>query len=153
MDFNSAFEIVIGHEGGYVNDPLDPGGETKFGISKRAYPHEDIRNMTLDRAKQIYLTDYWNRCQCEQLPDAVRLHMFDAAVNSGTVQATRWLQRAVMVPVDCVIGAKTVAACRALDPFETASKINAQRLLALTELKTWSRFGRGWVARIARNMM
>ena len=59
--FLKAFEKVLRHEGGYVNDPLDLGGETKYGISKRSYPHLDIKNLTLDQAKQIYFRDFWQR--------------------------------------------------------------------------------------------
>ena len=82
MNFDVAFEKLIGHEGGYVNDARDPGGETKYGISKRAYPDEDIAGLTLERAKQIYRRDYWDAVQAEYLPDAVRFDLFDAAAIS-----------------------------------------------------------------------
>ena len=87
MNFDLAFSLVIGHEGGYVNDPRDPGGETKFGISKKSYPNLNIRLLTLADAKRIYLRDYWNRLQLDRLPDAVRFDLFDAAVNSGLTTA------------------------------------------------------------------
>ena len=70
MNFDVAFEKLIGHEGGYVNDARDPGGETKYGISKRAYPDEDIAGLTLERAKQIYRRDCWARRIADNLLEA-----------------------------------------------------------------------------------
>jgi len=71
--FDKAFEILIGHEGGYVNDVNDRGGETRYGISKRAYPHIDIANLTLAQAKEIYRTDYWDKVKCSSLPPDLAL--------------------------------------------------------------------------------
>lgn len=85
--FLPAFQIVVGLEGGYVNDPKDPGGETKWGISKRAYPTLDIKNLTLEQAQQIYLTDYWDRCGCDLMPWDRALCVFDCAVNQGVSAA------------------------------------------------------------------
>lgn len=81
--FLPAFQIVVGIEGGYVADPRDPGGETKFGISKRAYPHTDIANLTLEQAQAIYLRDYWDHCGCDSMPWERALCVFDCAVNEG----------------------------------------------------------------------
>lgn len=75
---------------GYVNDPHDPGGETKYGISKRAYPKEDIKNLTLGRALELYYTDYWYVAAGLDWP--LNLCAFDAAVNQGTKRAKEWLQ-------------------------------------------------------------
>ena len=90
MNFDVAFEKLIGHEGGYVNDARDPGGETQYGISKRAYPDEDIAGLTLERAKQIYRRDYWDAVQAEYLPDAVRFDLFDAdgCVGGGIAESS-----------------------------------------------------------------
>lgn len=101
--FDAAFAIVVGIEAGYVNDVNDPGGETKFGISKRAYPNEDIPNLTIERAKQIYLRDYWTKANCDALSWELALITFDCAVNQGvsfaaTLQgdaAKRLVQRAM----------------------------------------------------------
>lgn len=148
MNFDRAFEIVIGHEGGYVNHPNDPGGETKFGISKRAYPSLVISAITLEDAKAIYYRDYWQRVKCEELPDLLRYPMFDAAVNSGVGQAVRWLQTAAGTTVDGVIGPKTIAAAQT-DPNRLFSKLMAVRLDFMTRLPTWRDFGAGWARRIA----
>lgn len=81
--FFKAFQFVIAREGGYVNDPSDPGGETKFGISKRAYPDLDIANLTEEDARGIYLRDYWTRAGCDEAQPLFDIVLFDAAVNQG----------------------------------------------------------------------
>lgn len=81
--FEAAVETILGHEGGYANDPDDRGGETKFGISKRAYPHLDIRNLTRDAAVEIYRRDYWEALGADSLPPELQEVAFDAAVNQG----------------------------------------------------------------------
>lgn len=152
MNFDDAFDRTIGHEGGYVDDPHDPGGETKFGISKRAYPGEDIRGLTIMRARELYRRDYWDRIQGDQLPPWIAGQVFDAAVNSGVRQAAMWLQRAVGAHQDGVIGAKTIATARRADPGTAVARFNAARLQFLADLPAWTRFGRGWARRIASNL-
>ena len=152
MNFDQAFAKLIDHEGGYVNDPRDPGGETKYGISKRAYPTVDIASLTLEQAKAIYKRDYWDRAQCDALPPGVAFQLFDTAVNSGIGQAIRFLQRAVGVADDGVMGAMTMSAVRRLDAESLAARFNGQRLEFMTKLSTWDTFGRGWARRIATNL-
>lgn len=153
MIFDHAFEKVIGHEGGYIADSRDPGGETKYGISKRAYPNEDIKNLTMARAKQIYKRDYWDRCRCDDLPFEVRFDVFDAAVNSGVSQASKWLQRAVGAKPDGIIGNLTIKAAQQIDGMTIAMRINGERLKFMTDLPTWQHFGKGWARRIAENLL
>ena len=147
--FDQCFDKLISHEGGYVNDSRDPGGETKFGISKRAYPQVDIKNLTLDAAKAIYKRDYWDRAQCDKLPPSVAYVLFDAAVNSGIGQAIRFLQRAVNVADDGVIGPMTIAAVTRLDAASVCARYIGQRLEFMTKLTTWDAFSRGWSRRLA----
>lgn len=146
--FDRAFDLLIGHEGGYVNNPDDPGGETNFGISKRAYPGEDIRNLTIDRAKQIYRRDYWNKISGDKLPPKIAFLTFDAAVNSGVSQAVKWLQEAVGTTRDGVIGPKTITAAWAAASTDVALKMLDFRLAFLERLSTYAVFGRGWRRRI-----
>jgi len=153
MTFDEAFNVLIGHEGGYVNDPRDPGGETKFGISKRAYPDVDIASLTLEQAKAIYLRDYWGRAQCDQLPPVVAFQVFDCAVNSGIGQSIRFLQRAVGVADDGRVGPLTVRAVQRMDAEAVVSRFNGQRLDFLTRLSTWDVYGKGWARRVAKNLM
>lgn len=111
--FEYAFPKVISVEGGFVNDPKDPGGATKFGISQRAYPKEDIKNLTIDRAKELYRADYWDRIHGDDLPDPLSHFVFDAAVNQGVSAAIHMLQTALKVAVDLKIGPSTLAAAKA----------------------------------------
>lgn len=153
MTFDQAFDVLIGHEGGYVNNPADPGGETKFGISKRAYPDLDIANLTLEQAKAIYKRDYWDRAQCETLPHDVSFQLFDTAVNSGIGQAIRFLQRAVGVADDGIVGPLTINAVKRMEPELIAARFNGHRLMFMTQLSTWDVFARGWARRVAKNLM
>lgn len=153
MTFDEAFEALIGHEGGYVNDPRDPGGETKYGISKRAYPGTVIRDLTLDAAKTIYRRDYWAPAGCDGLPAAIRFDVFDAAVNSGLGQAIRFLQTALGTTADGRFGPASQAALRAADPATLRALYSAARLQFMTGLPGWQTYGKGWARRIASNLM
>jgi len=153
MDFATAFERVLGHEGGYVNDRRDPGGETKYGISKRAYPMEDIPNLTVERARQIYRRDYWGPAGCDALPDAIKLPMFDLAVNSGVRTAIRLLQRAAGASVDGLLGPQTLQAAAAMPAPRLVARLTAHRLHMMTDLASWNDYGRGWVRRVATNLL
>lgn len=105
---------VIETEGGYVNDPTDRGGETKYGISKLAYPDEDIKNLTIERAKELYIKDYVKPCRADLLPEELQYAHFDAAVNHGVKGAAKILQRAAGVKDDGVIGKITLKAVQGL---------------------------------------
>lgn len=153
MDFDKAFDRVIGHEGGYVNDPRDPGGETKYGISKRAYPNVDIKNLTPEQAKDIYRRDYWNKLHLDELPANVRFDLFDAAVNSGVGAAAKFLQRAAGTVSDGVIGKLTIAAANGMDPQRLDKRLSGYRLQYLCDLSTFPTFGKGWVRRVAFNLI
>ena len=85
--FDRALALVLRHEGGLVSDERDPGGITNFGISQRAYPDLDIRNLKVADAANIYRTDYWDAIKGDQLPDGLAICVFDAAVNMGTDKA------------------------------------------------------------------
>lgn len=95
--FNKAFEELIGVEGGYVFDPLDKGGETKYGITKRTYPHLDIKSLSLQDAKDIYYKDFWNtsRMNLDDFEYELAYELFDTGVNAGMGTARRMLQRAL----------------------------------------------------------
>jgi lysozyme family protein len=152
MTFDQAFERLLGHEGGYVNNPHDPGGETKFGISKRSYPGEDIAGLTEDRAKQIYFRDYWGPAGCDSVPDGLRFELFDMAVNSGVRAAIKTLQSALGETADGVLGPLTIQAANSINPLRAAAKMSGARLAMMADLPTWPAFGRGWAKRIAANL-
>lgn len=153
MNFDAAFERLMGHEGGYTAGVGDPGGETNFGISKRSYPNEDIRGLTLVRAKAIYLRDFWAPAGCDSLPDGIRFDVFDMAVNSGVSASIRIVQRAAGATPDGLIGPKTLEAINAMPPDRLLARFNGARLAFMVELPTWGAFGRGWSRRIAANLM
>lgn len=90
-DFDKALKFVLKWEGGYSNDPNDPGGETKFGISKRSYPELDISKLTLEQAKEIYYQNYWLKSGCNELPFPFNIVVFDTAVNMGRRRAMEFL--------------------------------------------------------------
>lgn len=152
-DFDRAFEAIIGHEGGYVNHPDDPGGETKYGITKRSYPKENIRALTLERAKEIYRRDFWEPVRADELPYVVAFNLFDAAVNSGRGQAVRWLQRAAGVADDGIFGPITLGATLQADPAVLAARMLGHRLKFMADLSRWKTFGKGWARRIAANLI
>lgn len=153
MTFEQAFQRLIGHEGGYVNHPSDPGGETNFGITKRSYPAEDIRGMTLARAKAIYLRDYWNAAGCGYVPEVARFDLFDMAVNSGVKPAIMAMQRAIGADADGVIGPNTLMLLDNIDGLRFRMRFNGYRLQLMSTLSTWPAFGRGWANRIAKNLI
>lgn len=152
MNFMDAVTIVLEHEGGYVNHPSDPGGETNFGITKgaaRAHGYTgDMRYIPMGVVQHIYRLSYWDKVRAMELPPALRLHVFDAAVNSGVSRAIRWLQEAAGVDVDGVIGPKTLHAALSVSP----ARYSAVRLRFLTGLRNFDTFGRGWTRRIADNL-
>lgn len=153
MNFDEAFERLRGHEGGYVNNPADPGGETKFGISKRAYPMEDIKNLTIERAKALYLRDYWGPSGCDGVPDGIKFDLFDMAVNSGVRAAVKALQKACGETEDGILGALTLQAVQSTPSTRLIARFNGARLALMADLTDWPAFGRGWARRIASNLM
>ena len=153
MNFDQAFNRLLGHEGGYTCNPADPGGETNWGISKRSYPNLDIKNLTADQAKSIYQHDYWQPLQLNLLPSEVQYDLFDAAVNSGNKQAIKWLQRAARVLDDGILGKITLAACGNIPGYVLSARFNGYRLQFMSALPAWNTFGRGWANRIAKNLI
>ena len=155
-DFDKAFDLLIGNEGGYVNNPADPGGETNWGITRTVAVDNgyagSMKLMPKETAKQIYKKMYWDKLQCDQLPFVVAFQLFDAGVNHGNAQAAKFLQRALSVVDDGVIGAKTISAISTLDDIQIVMLFNAERIEFYTALKTFSTFGKGWVRRVASNL-
>lgn len=152
MLFDSCFDRLLGNEGGYSNDPNDPGGETNWGISKRAYPDVNIRSLTRDGAKEIYFRDFWSKIDAGDLPDGVIFQLFDFAVNSGIETAIRYLQRALGVADDGHWGPISQRAASVASESDMIMRLNAERLDFMTKLKNWPSAGKGWARRIANNL-
>lgn len=147
--FERAFDLTIGIEGGYTDDPHDPGGRTRYGISQRAYPQEDIAALTLERAREIYRRDYWQAARCDFLPPQVAIQLFDCVVNHGINQGVRLFQRALGVADDGIIGTVTLRRANLVAPDRLARRLIAQRITHWTSLKHWPIYGRGWARRAA----
>ena len=153
MNFDTAFHKLLGHEGGFVDHPADPGGATNWGVTERVARANGytggMRELPVETAKAIYRKDYWTPIRADELPESVRYAVFDAAVNSGNAQAVRWLQRAVGATADGIIGPRTLQAVREASAETVLRKMLAQRLRFMTGLKNWPSFSRGWARRIA----
>ena len=152
MNFDDAFDRLLGHEGGYVNDPKDPGGETNWGISKRSYPDLDIKHLTRVQAKGIYYRDFWLPVEGDHLYDGVAFQLFDFAVNSGISTALRAYQRALGVADDGHIGPVTLGVAKLMSESDQIARVLAERLDFMRRLKNWPDHGRGWAGRIAQNL-
>lgn len=153
--FDKYIERILGHEGGYVNNPKDPGGETKWGISKRAYPNVDIKNLTREDAIAIYRKDHWVATQINLLPTGLSFQVLDAAINHGSKRAIQWLQQAVGTMQDGVIGPATLGNVKVWaggDASRLILNYLSIRLQFYTDIGGWDTFGKGWARRTATNM-
>lgn len=158
-EFEAAFEHTLGLEGGYVNDPDDPGQETKFGISRRAYPHiVAIKDLTVEQAQEIYHRDYWTRLRLDELPRGVSAELFDTAVNMGTRVAVEILQRALVyfghqLELDGLIGAQTIRLARTVGSGDLLKVLNALQFLRYEEIiksrPKSQKYAVGWLKRIS----
>jgi lysozyme family protein len=140
--------IIDNFEGGYVNDSSDPGGETKYGISKRSYPSEDIRNLTKARAVQIFKEDYAEQIHFEQFVEInprLALYILDCAIHSGPARAIMIMQRSGNTDVDGKIGPKTL---RAAELADIDIRFMAERATFLSGLKLYRIYGDGWMSRL-----
>ena len=153
VEFDDIIEKVLEHEGGIVDDPKDAGGLTNMGISQRAYPDEDIRGLTVERAKELYKRDYWDRYRTGDLPDRLRHIYVDMCINMGGGRAIKILQEAcnsknaTKIDVDGGIGPATIKAASSVEPF----RLRAYRVMFYAELvmkkPNQERFWVGWFRR------
>lgn len=154
--FDDAFTALLGNEGGYVDNPADPGGATMYGITEavaRSWGYQGaMQLLPLATAQAIAKARYWDAYQCDQFDPRIGFNVFDAAYNGG--HPAQWLQAAAGVTQDGVIGAITVAAVRALDPMTIVARFNSSRISYYTSLTgEWPTFGRGWMNRLANNLL
>lgn len=149
-DWFDIIDRTLQEEGGYSNDPKDPGGETNWGISKRAYPDEDIKGMTRAEAVRLYYNDYWQKPGIAALPLELAFQVFDAGVNSGVTVAVRLLQGVVGVPADGQVGPQTRAAVSALPLGVVILGFLAARERRYLNSHDWETYGKGWISRCAQ---
>ena len=155
-NFESALEIILEHEGGYVNHPKDPGGETNLGVTKRVYEdfggEKEMKDLTQEDVEPIYQENYWDKCKCDDMPEGLDLCVFDFAVNAGPGRAAKYLQTMIGTVADGGIGPNTLGALsRYLDEEGLKTSIeNYQnaRQEYYEGLSTFDTFGRGWTRRV-----
>lgn len=149
MNFDQAIVFILKYEGGYSNDPLDKGGETKYGISKRAHPTVDIKNLSLEDAKKIYKRDYWIAPRVDLLCPEIRLPLFDACVNHGRGYSVKALQKILKVKIDGNIGSRTKFACKEYDNKKLlVHNFLSARLRKYLAISSFDVYGYGWCRRL-----
>lgn len=155
-NFDKSLKMILHHEGGYVNHPRDPGGETNLGVTKRVYEEwggtKDMKDLTVEDVSPIYKKNYWDRIKGDELPSGLDLCVFDFGVNAGTGRAAKFLQRLVDTTVDGGIGPNSL---RAINEHvsrwsieQTIDDYQAERQKYYEKLKTFETFGRGWTRRV-----
>ena len=155
QNLDKCMEMLLVHEGGYVNHPSDPGGMTNLGVTKKTYDHhhgtdideEGMRNLTVEDVMPIYRTMFWERCRCQDLPSGVDWAVMDWAVNSGPGRAAKALQRAAGAFEDGATGPQTLMAVQASQPEEIINRMAVHRDSYYRSLSTFDTFGRGWLRR------
>jgi lysozyme family protein len=158
-NFATAFKDLLSpdREGGFSNDPRDPGGMTNHGVTKAVWEkwvgHEVdeavMRALTKDDVKPLYKAKYWDKINGDNLPAGVDYAVFDAAVNSGVSRAAKWLQLCVGVEADGNIGPKTLAAVAAFSGDDLVEDYSKRRLSFMMDLLAWKDFKEGWTRRVA----
>ena len=151
LAFEKALEFVFAAEGIESDDSSDPGGHTRFGISQKAYPDEDIGAMTRERAAFLYKRDYWTPIHGDLL-GAAGLCVFDSAVNQGTRLAVRLLQSALDVEMDGKVGPDTMEALRQADMSDVIHRFTASRIQHYAGTEGWYKYQKGWILRANRAM-
>ena len=156
-NFEAALAYVLKSEGGYVNNPADPGGMTNLGCTKAVWEEfvghpvseADMRGLTPADVAPLYKRKYWDKVSGDLLPSGLDYAVFDAAINSGPGKAAKWLQEVAGVAADGAIGPATLTAVNAKPVQDMIAQYNDKRLQFLESLPTWATFGKGWGARVA----
>jgi lysozyme family protein len=148
MESSKVIEHIIRLEGGYINHPKDPGGETKYGISKRTYPDLDIKELTKEDAELIYFRDFWSPMGIEYLPGKIQFLVMDCGVNQGPVTAIIILQKILGVKADGIVGTNTIVEAGMYDEIELVKRYAIHRYLRYTKTENFDTFGGGWTRRL-----
>ena len=155
-NYHKCLELILHHEGGYVNHPKDPGGETNLGVTKRVYEEwggtKDMVDLLVEDVAPIYEKNYWGRTKCDDLPSGLDLCVFDFAVNAGPGRAAKYLQQIIGTTVDGGIGPNTLKAV-----YNYVEEVGVQGMIEeyqsgrqsyYEQLSTFETFGRGWTRRV-----
>ena len=155
-NYNKCLETILHHEGGYVNHPKDPGGETNLGVTKRVYEEfggtKDMKDLTVEDVAPIYKKGYWDKMKGDDLPNGLDLCVFDFGVNAGPGRAAKYLQTMIGTVADGGIGPNTLAKLKEyVDEHGLAKSIDnyqEARQAYYEKLSTFATFGRGWTRRV-----
>jgi lysozyme family protein len=155
-NYQTCLEMILHHEGGYVNHPKDPGGETNLGVTKRVYEDfggtKDMKDLTVEDVAPIYEKNYWGRMRCDSIPSGLDLCVFDFGVNAGTGRSAKFLQTMIGTTADGGIGPNTLSKLsdyideNGLE--ETIKTFQSERQSYYESLSTFETFGRGWTRRV-----
>ena len=156
-NFPQCFALVLKNEGGYVDNPSDPGGATNLGCTKATWEawvghpvtKDDIKALTPNDVMPLYKAKYWDTIKGDDLPEGVDYAVFDYAINSGPSRAAKALQSLLSVTIDGQIGAATLRALETSNPREVATAVCEARLAFLQSLSTYATFGKGWSRRVS----
>ena len=155
-NYDKCLKTILHHEGGYVNHPKDPGGETNLGVTKRVYEEhggtKDMKDLLVEDVAPIYKKGYWDKMKGDDLPGGLDLCVFDFGVNAGPGRAAKFLQQMIGTTVDGGIGPNTLAKVeeyvRENGEHETVKKYQEMRQKYYEQLSTFATFGRGWTRRV-----
>jgi|TARA_Y100000114_G_scaffold104476_1_gene97709 lysozyme family protein len=156
VNYDKCLETILHHEGGYVNHPKDPGGETNLGVTKRVYQEhggtKDMKDLLVEDVAPIYKKGYWDKMKCDDIPSGLDLCLFDFGVNAGPGRAAKFLQQMIGTTVDGGIGPNTLAKLeeyiRENGEHEAVNKYQEMRQKYYENLSTFATFGRGWTRRV-----
>ena len=156
VNYDKCLETILHHEGGYVNHPKDPGGETNLGVTKRVYQEhggtKDMKDLLVEDVAPIYKKGYWDKMKGDELPGGLDLCVFDFGVNAGPGRAAKFLQQMIGTTVDGGIGPNTLAKLeeyiRENGEHEAVKKYQEMRQKYYESLSTFATFGKGWTRRV-----
>ena len=155
-NFDHSLDLVLNSEGGFVNNPKDPGGMTNLGVTASTWANfkgrntneKEMRSLTRDDVAPLYEKKYWDACKCDDLPSGIDYLVFDFAVNSGPGRAIKTLQKAISVPEDGDIGPVTLQNIEIMDKTELINKFSEAKKQFYESLPTFATFGKGWLKRV-----
>ena len=156
-NWQKSFELMLKSEGGYVNNPADPGGMTNLGVTKATWENwvgresdeAEMRGLTPEKVEPLYKKKYWDAVRGDELPPGISYLCFDFAVNAGAGRSIKTLQTAVGVTPDGGFGPMTMAAVQAVDPVELIERFSQAKEDFYRSLNTFATFGKGWLNRVA----
>ena len=155
-NWNKSFDLLIKSEGGYSDDPKDPGGRTNLGVTQsvweswvgRASNEKEMRNLSIEDVTPLYKRKYWDACSCDLLPDGLDYLVFDFAVNAGVGRSVKTLQSCVDATMDGQIGKNTLGAVSTFPVEVLIFKFSDEKVRFYKSLPTFSEFGKGWLERV-----